>query len=337
MTLKNATILITGGAGFIGSHLSSELSKHNRVIVFDNFSSAVLKPKDLLNLGVSRVIRGDILNEKQLEKGLRGIDVVFHLAVACVRLSLSEKLPVHTVNATGTLEALIAAKKNGVKRFVYVSSSEVYGSAEKNTMDEQHPISPTTVYGMSKYMGELYTHYFNDREDLPTVIVRPFNTYGPRSHCEGVYGEVIPRFAVRAVNGKQPIIFGSGTQTRDFTFVTDTVDGIIRAGQSDRLTGEAINIAYGAEVSITDIAKIICKKAGVPFRPIMKPARPNDVSRHKADISKAKTVLTYQPQVDIASGISHYLSWIKDSYPNPKTLMKSVPAINWSIYEIKSV
>jgi len=330
MILKNATILITGGAGFIGSHLCQELAKTNRVIIFDNFSSSVMKPAELQKLGVSEVVEGDILNAERLEKSLTGVDVVFHLAVACVRLSLSQKLPVHSVNATGSLTSLIAAKKKNVKRFVYISSSEVYGSAVGKRISEEHPISPTTVYGVSKYAGELYTRYFNDHEGLKSVIVRPFNTYGPRSHFEGVYGEVIPRFCIRALNKKQPIIFGTGAQTRDFTYVTDTVRGIILGAQSDKLVGGVVNIAYGREVSIVDIANAVCKETGIPFRPVMKEGRPHDVKRHAADTAYAKTMLGYKPKIDIASGISRYVSWLRETYPDPKKLMEKIPAINWS-------
>ena len=147
---------------------------------------------------------------------MHGIDIVFHFAVACVRLSLSNERYVHDVNATGTLNTLLAAKKSDVKRFVYISSSEVYGTSQKGRMDESHPIAPTTVYGASKYIGELYTKHFNDIQGLPTIIIRPFNTYGPRSHFEGVYGEVIPRFVIRALNGRQPIIFGYRQTNKGF-------------------------------------------------------------------------------------------------------------------------
>jgi UDP-glucose 4-epimerase len=196
-------------------------------------------------------------------------------------------------------------------------------------MDETDPLEPTTVYGMSKYMGELYVKQFNDRFALPSIIVRPFNTYGPRSHFDGVYGEVIPRFVIRALNGKQPLIFGSGRQTRDFTYVADTVSGIIHASQSDKLLGNCVNIAYGREVSILHIAKTICKQSSIPFQPIMKPKRPNDVARHAANITKAHKVLGWQPGVEIKDGLALYIDWVKKTYPNPEKLLKLVPDTNW--------
>jgi UDP-glucose 4-epimerase len=329
MDYKDKHIFVTGGAGFIGSHFVEAISKTNQVTVYDNFSSSVIPIGDLSNIRNVKVIKGDILERKMLEKAMHGVDSVFHFAVACVRLSLSDERYVHDVNATGTLNALLAAKAAGVRRFIYISSSEVYGTAKGGRMNEAHPITPTTVYGASKYVGELYTKHFNDMEGLPAIIVRPFNTYGPGSHFDGVYGEVIPRFSVRAINGKQPIIFGSGNQTRDFTYVSDTVAGIIRAAGEDKLLGDVINIARGQEVSVSGVAKTICGITGLPFAPVMKPARPNDVFRHYADITKAKKLLSFKPEVAITAGLDRYISWVKKTYPDRNSLIRQIPDINW--------
>lgn len=332
MKLKNKTIFVTGGAGFIGSHFVEAVAKDNKVIIYDNFSSSVVPISDLRRLSTLSdltFIKGDILDEKKLHTSMKNVDMVFHFAVACVRLSLSEEQYVHEVNVTGTLSTLLAAKHAGVSRFIYISSSEAYGSALGKVMDEAHDIHPTTVYGMSKYMGELYTLQFNDTFALPSMVIRPFNTYGPRCHFEDVYGEVIPRMVIRALNGKQPIIFGSGNQTRDFTYVTDTVTGIIEASQTDSLLGTRTNIAYGKEISIATIAQIICKEIGLPYNPITKPDRPNDVARHAANIHKAKKVFHYRPTIDIHEGIKTYISWVKQTYPNPKKLLAYIPQKNW--------
>ncbi|OGG23932.1 hypothetical protein A3A79_01890 [Candidatus Gottesmanbacteria bacterium RIFCSPLOWO2_01_FULL_43_11b] len=315
MKLSGRKILITGGAGFIGSHLSETLAKNNRVVVYDNFSSSVISSKDIPGV---RFIRGDILDEKKLIRAMRGVDVVFHLAVACVRLSLSEVQHVHEVNSTGTLTTLLSATKSHVKRFIYISSSEVYGGTDKSKISENHPIKPTTVYGISKYQGELYTKL------LPSIIIRPFNAYGPRSHFEGVYGEVIPRFVIRTLAGLPPIIFGDGKQTRDFTYVSDTVSGIIKAAQSDKLLGSVINIAYGREISIRRTASIIS-----PLKPIHRAARPLDVHRLAADIRLAKKMIGYKPRIAIDEGLARYISWVKKTVPNPKKLLSKIPDTNW--------
>ena len=332
MKLKHKTIFVTGGAGFIGSNFVEAVAKDNRVIVYDNFSSSVVTVSNLShlsNLGYLKTIKGDILDQKKLEKSMKGADIVFHFAVACVRLSLSQEQYVHDVNTTGTLTTLLAARASDASRFIYISSSEAYGSAQGKVMDENHEMHPTTVFGMSKYMGELYTRQFNDTFGLPGMVIRPFNTYGPRCHFEDVYGEVIPRMVIRALNGKQPIIFGTGKQTRDFTYVTDTVKGIIEASESDALLGTCTNIAYGQEISIARIATLICKEVGLPYKPIMKPERPNDVARHAANITKAQETLHYTPTINIEEGIKKYIAWVKEAYPHPEKLLHYVPDKNY--------
>lgn len=332
MKLTGKTIVVTGGAGFIGSHLVEALLQNNRVIVYDNFSSNVLNLSDLRNLrplGDLQVIKGDILDEKKLSHAMTGADVVFHLAVACVRLSLSQEIYVHTVNATGTLTALLAAKKARVRRFVYISSSEVYGATHGATIRETDPVTPTTVYGMSKYMGELYAGEFTRHEGLPCIIVRPFNAYGPRSHFDGVYGEVIPRFAIRALNGLQPTVFGTGKQTRDFTYVTDTAAGIIRAAECDVLVGDVVNIAYGREISVSRLGRLINEEAGLSYQPIILPARPNDIDRLAAGTAKARKLLRFVPGISIQTGIPAYVRWLRGTYPDTKKLLKKIPQTNW--------
>lgn len=329
MKLTGKRILVTGGAGFIGSHLVEVLGKTHNITVYDNFFSSVTTPEQLYAFGARKVIRADVLDRESLAKAMKGVDVVIHFAAACVRLSLSDERFVHDVNATGTLNTLLAAKREKIQRYVYISSSEIYGSATEPLMNEHHASNPTTVYGMSKYVSELYTRHFNDMHGLPAIIIRPFNTYGPYGHYETFLGEVIPRLIVRALNGKQPLIFGSGRQTRDFTYVSDTVDGIIKAAESDTLVGDTVNIARGKEVSVLEVAKIICKQTGLPFKPIIKPARPHDVMRHAADTEKAKRVLSYRPKIDVEEGIALLIAWMKKTYPNSKKLLSKIPDTNW--------
>jgi UDP-glucose 4-epimerase len=262
---------------------------------------------------------------------LEGIDVVFHLAVVCLRVSIQNPHYVHEANATGTLNLCQAALQNKVQRFVYVSSSEAYGSAIYVPMDEEHPLYPTTVYGASKAAGELYSLAYWRTHGLPVMVVRPFNSYGARAHSEGASAEVIPKFVMRALAGLQPVIFGSGTQTRDFTWVEDTARGTILVAECDGLIGDRINIAYGQEVSITDVCRVVLDKLG---RQDLKPfhaekGRPGDVDRHFADISKAKRLLGFSPTVAIDHGIERYIQWVQAQDLDLEQWVAQEQIVNW--------
>jgi UDP-glucose 4-epimerase len=260
-----------------------------------------------------------------------GVDVVLHLAVACLRVSLQDPESVHEINATGTLNICQACLENNVSRLVYVSSSEAYGSAEHVPMDEGHPLNPTTVYGASKAAGEHYTLAYWRTYGLPAMVVRPFNSYGPREHAEGASAEVIPKFVMRAMSGLEPVIFGDGQQTRDFTWVQDTARGIILAAECDELVGDCINIARGEEVSIADLCTLILEQLGrTEIQPLYAGEdRPGDVRRHYADISKAKKVLGFTPTVDIKEGIERYIQWVQEQEPDMESWMKQEKVRNW--------
>jgi UDP-glucose 4-epimerase len=261
----------------------------------------------------------------------KGADVVFHMAVACLRTSINDPFLVHEINATATLNMCHASLQNNVERFIYISSSEAYGSAQYIPMDEEHPLIPTTVYGASKAAGELYTLSYWRTYGLPVVIVRPFNTYGPREPSEGYRAEVIPKFVLRAMAGLQPVILGTGHQTRDFTWVEDTVRGIIMAAGCDQLIGEAVNIARGQEVSIEKICNLVLAKLGYQeLKPIYSSdGRPGDVLRHYADISKAKRLLGYSPTVDIENGLEEYIQWLHNETINLEDWKEQEIVQNW--------
>jgi UDP-glucose 4-epimerase len=332
MKLTEKDIIVTGGAGFIGSHLVDALAANNRVTVIDNLSSGKLENiRHLLERNAVKFVQADITNLEQMRRLVQNSQVIFHLAVQCLRLSLSNPYLVHEVNATGTLNMCQAAYEAGVEKFVNISSSEAYGTAKTVPMAEDHPLEPTTPYGASKLAGEAYARSYYLSFGLPVIIVRPFNAYGPREHLEGAYGEVIPRFVLRVMNNLPPVIFGDGQQTRDFTDVRDIVQGIISACECEALTGETVNIAAGREVSINEIAQTVLKLLGRDGKltPLYMKPRPGDVRRHYADISKARQFLQFQPDIGISAGIEHYINWLKEQNWDLKQLQQQEVIINW--------
>lgn len=309
MLIENKRILVTGGAGFIGGHLVEALARNNRVTVLDDFS--VGTEENLGRTGPVEVIRADVCDRSTMRAAVREADVVFHLATVCLRVSLSDPVRCHLVNDVGTLEVLLAARDCGVERFVYVSSSEVYGSARWTPMDEDHPTFPTTPYGASKLAGEAMTFSFQHTYGLPAVVVRPFNTYGPRSHADGPSGEVIPRFVRSALADRPLVVFGDGLQTRDFTWVEDTVRGIVLAAGCDELLGDCVNIARGEEISVLRLAQLITRLTASRARIVHLDGRPGDVRRHCAGVDRARDVLGFDAAVGIEDGVGRYIDWVK--------------------------
>jgi len=297
--------LVTGGAGFIGSHLVETLARRARVTVLDDLS--VGRREHVRG----RLIVGDVRDRRAVDRAVRGHAIVYHLAVQCLRVSLRDPSLVHEVNATGSLNVALACLRHGAK-MVYCSSSEVYGTAVRPTMGETHPTEPTTVYGASKLAGEQYVLSLGRSHGLRAVVVRPFNTYGPREHFEGAYGEVIPKFVLRAMNGRAPVIFGDGGQSRDFNYVEDTARGIVLAGACRALEGRAVNIGSGRETTIAQLAsKVLAAVGRRDLRPERAPARPGDVRRHRADTSLARRALGFAPRVGLEEGLRRYVDWVR--------------------------
>lgn len=327
-------ILVTGGAGFIGSHLvDALLARGHSVRVLDDFSTGKMANlEEARAVGRLEIVEGSVLDRDVLELATNGTDAVFHLAVQCVRRSLGKPIENHDVNATGTLYTLEAARKYGVKRYIYCSSSEVYGNASDRPLDELATVcAPVTVYGAAKLAGELYALAYWRTYRLPTIVVRPFNSYGPREHDQGDLAEVIPRFVIRALNGKSPVIFGDGSQGRDFTYVTETARGLAAVLDADSLIGSLVNVGHGRLVTIRELAETVLKHCGRFDQGLEFAAgRPGDVHRLIADTSRAKSILHFEAQVPLDEGIRRYLQWFRSVYPDPSVLMEADP-VNWQM------
>jgi UDP-glucose 4-epimerase len=328
-------VLVTGGAGFIGSELVRQLAARGcSVRVVDNLVNG--KRENLagvLDENVELIVE-DIRSESAIASLLRGVDIIFHLACLGVRHSIHSPLENHEVNATATLNLLKTARSSGVQRFIYVSSSEVYGTARSVPISEMHPTFSMTVYGASKLAGESYTRAFWETYRYPTTVVRPFNAYGPRCHHEGDSGEVIPKFLLRCMAGRPMVIFGDGTQTRDFTFVGDTARGILDAGFSESTVGDTINVGTGKEIKVLELAKIVAEVVGRPDAEITHvESRPGDVLRLLADSSKAKQLLGFQPTVSLHEGIGKLRDWYTSQGKSPEQLLESEVVRNWERQE----
>lgn len=331
MESKEKVILVTGGAGFVGSHLVDLLAHDNKVRILDDFSSG---GRENLQRSSGRidVVAGDVRDSRLVADCLRGVDVVFHLACRGVRHSIGNPRENFDVNANGTLVLLEEARQAKVLRFVHVSSSEVYGTARRAPMDEEHPCFPETVYGAGKLAGEAAARAYFRTHGLHTTVVRPFNNFGPRSHHEGDSGEVIPRFAVWALNDRQPVIFGDGLQTRDFLYVEDTAFWLRRAAECDDLIGETVNFGSGQETSVNELAAIVWEKAGRGRpTPNHQPPRPGDVRRHVAGIERARRLLGFQVRTSLPDGIGKVLDHFRTK--DSAGLLAETPAVNWGSSE----
>jgi UDP-glucose 4-epimerase len=301
-----ATILVTGGAGFIGSHLVEAMVRQgDHVRVLDNFATG--KVENLVTVADDvELISGDVCDEAAVKRAVAGCDAVFHqAALASVPRSIEDPLATHAACATGTLIVLHEARKAGVRRIVFAGSSSAYGnppssSKPKREIDLPSPLSP---YAAAKLAGEMYCLAFWQGYGLETVVLRYFNVFGPRQDPSGPYAAVIPLFIRAIQGGKQPVVFGDGQQTRDFTYVENVVQANLLAASAASAAGQVLNVGSGAAVSLLDLLKELNAVLGTHVEPIFQPARAGDVRDSLADISQTKKVLSYQPAVAFAEGL----------------------------------
>ncbi len=315
--------LVTGGAGFIGSELTSQLVAGGwRVVVLDDLSTGHRHNLEDVPAGAVEIVVGDVRDRRLVGALASRVDVIFHLACLGVRHSLAAPRANADVNATGTLVVLEAARAARVARVVHVSSSEVYGTARAVPMAEDHPTEPTTVYGASKLAGESYARAYHGSFGLPVAIVRPFNAFGPRAHHEGMSGELIPRFVLRALAGRPLVIFGDGGQSRDFTYVADTARAIRLAAETPGAVGETLNVGAGREITVDALARRIAAAIGCDGVVVRHDApRPGDVRRLRADAARAERVLGYRPTVDLTEGLRRTVAWYRQHAVDPEKLV----------------
>ncbi len=332
MELKNKKVLVTGAAGFIGSHLVDALIKEDcSVRGLDNLSNGKLSNlAQHEKCGNFKFIEGSILDKKTVSEAIKDVDVIFHLACLGVRHSIKFPFENHKVNAEGTLNLLDAAYKEKTKKFIYCSSSEVYGTAVEVPMVEEHITYPCTVYGASKLAGETYTRAYYRTYGMNTVIIRPFNTYGPRSHHEGDAGELIPKSIVRAFNDQPILVFGDGSQTRDFTYVEDTAQGFIVLAKQNNCFGETFNIGNDFEVSIKEVGeRIVQLVPGTKSELKCIDGRPGDVLRLFANSKRFRKMTGWQPKTSFEEGLQKTVEWFQ-SLPNKEVLIKEEKDLNWT-------
>lgn len=304
------TALVTGGAGFIGSHLVESLARQGwRVRVLDDFSTGLRD--NLAHIHPTpEIVSGDVADAGAVGRAVQGASVVFHLAaLASVQRSIEAPADTHRVCAGGTLHLLDAARRAGARRVVYAASSSAYGIPAGEVQTETDPLSPLSPYAAAKLAGELYAQSFTVAFGLETVRLRFFNIFGPRQRADSPYSGVIALFAAALSSGRTPTIYGDGLQTRDFTFVTDVVQALTHAAQKPGISGRVYNIGTGHGTSVLDLVAALNRQLGTNIAPQHAPPRAGDVRHSRADISLARRELDYQPAIAFEDGLAQTLAW----------------------------
>ncbi|HXG12891.1 MAG TPA: SDR family oxidoreductase [Gemmataceae bacterium] len=305
--------LVTGGAGFIGSHLVEALAAQGRPVrVFDNFSTGLRS-----NLAAVRpapeIMEGDLTDPAAVERAVAGAEVVFHLgALASVQRSLEAPAESHAVCATGTLHVLEAARRRGVRRVVYAASASAYGIPAGPVQSETDPLRALSPYAAAKLAGEFYAEAFAVSFGLETVRLRFFNIFGPRQRPDSPYSGVISIFAAAMTAGRAPTIHGDGQQSRDFTYVADVVQALLKAADAPGAAGQVYNVGTGHGVNLLELVATLNRLLGTNLVPQHGPPRPGDVRHSRADISRARRELGYEPAVSFEEGLRRTLQWLRE-------------------------
>ena len=306
--MKNKKVAVTGGLGFIGSHLVERLNENNELVIVDNQSSGNIK--NIQDLDFSRIDTdfGDI-TRVNLERIFEDVDYVYHMAaVTSVPQSVNDPLRSNEVNITGTLKVLEAAKKCGVRKLIFSSSSAVYGETESLPINEKNPINPLSPYAVTKATGELYCRVYSEIYDLPTIALRYFNVFGPKQDPKSQYAAVIPIFIDKILKNQRPVIYGDGEQTRDFVNVKHVVDANILAAESNE-TG-TYNIGLGKSTTINYLFEMIKETMEKDIKPVYKNERHGEIKHSVADISKARSI-GYSPKNDFTDELAETVEWFK--------------------------
>ena len=306
------TFLVTGGCGFVGSHIVKELVKRNEnVRVIDDLSRGSLdRIKNVLDK--IEFIKGDIRSKDTVSKIMKDVDVVIHTAAqVSVTKSIEDPLYDGSVNILGTITLLEEAKKRKIKRFVHFSSAAIYGNPKYVPIDEDHPKNPLSPYGVSKLSSDYYARMYYQLYKVPTVVIRPFNIYGPGQNPGDPYAGVITIFMERVINNKSPIVYG-GTQTRDFINVKDVVDAVMLSIKQEKAVGQAFNIASGAEITIDKLAEIVMNISDSKKEAVHMEFREGEILRSLASIERAKEILGFRPRVSLTEGLKEVYEWMKN-------------------------
>jgi UDP-glucose 4-epimerase len=309
-----AVYVVTGGGGFIGSHIVEELLRRKQTVkIIDNFSTG--RRANITSFERdAEVIEADLAETPDLARHLRGAEYVIHqAAIPSVPKSIVEPIPSHRSNVNGTFQLLLACRDAGVRRVVYASSSSLYGDSPTLPKHEGMAPNPLSPYGAQKLFGEIYCQVFTKSYGLETASLRYFNVFGPRQDPSSQYSGVLSLFITAVLQGRQPTIYGDGLQSRDFTYVQNVVEANLLACTAPGVAGEAFNIACGDRITVNSALQVINKITGKDITPVYREPRAGDIKHSQADVRKAENKLGYKPQITFEEGLRRTIDWYRES------------------------